>query len=48
MKSAVKELLSDESLAVNRRSFFKTLGMGAAGAMALTGNAAAEAAANVV
>ena len=33
---------------VDRRSFFRTLGMSAAGAMALTGEAAAQAASNVV
>ena len=34
--------------AVDRRSFFKTLGLGDGGAMALTGEAAAEAAAALV
>ena len=35
-------------LSVGRRSFFKTLGLGAAGVMSLRGEAAAQAAANVV
>ena len=48
MKAAVRKLLDDPPPSVDRRSFFKTLGLGAAGAMALTGEAAADAAANVV
>jgi L-alanine-DL-glutamate epimerase-like enolase superfamily enzyme len=48
MKPAVRKLLRDDQPTVDRRSFFRTLGMGAAGAMALTGQAAADAAANVV
>jgi L-alanine-DL-glutamate epimerase-like enolase superfamily enzyme len=41
-------MLDDIPPAVDRRSFFKTLGLGATGAMAFTGQAAADAAANVV
>jgi L-alanine-DL-glutamate epimerase-like enolase superfamily enzyme len=48
MKPAVKRMLDNATHAVDRRSFFKTLGLGAAGAMALTGDAAADAAANLV
>ena len=49
MKPAVRKMLDDNQASrVDRRSFFKTLGMTAAGAMALTGEAAAQAAANVV
>jgi L-alanine-DL-glutamate epimerase-like enolase superfamily enzyme len=48
MKAAVRTLLDDTSGPVDRRSFFKTLGMGAAGAIALTGDAAAGAAADFV
>jgi L-alanine-DL-glutamate epimerase-like enolase superfamily enzyme len=48
MKPAVCKLVDDRAPEVDRRSFFKTLGLGAAGAMALTGNAAADAAANLV
>jgi L-alanine-DL-glutamate epimerase-like enolase superfamily enzyme len=48
MKAAVRQMLEDSPPPVDRRSFFKTLGLGAAGAMALTGDAAADAAANVV
>ena len=48
MKAAVRKLLDDAPPSVDRRSFFKTLGLGAAGAIALTGEAAADAAANVV
>ncbi len=48
MKPAVRLMLDDTPPAVDRRSFFKTLGLGAAGAMALTGEAAADAAANFV
>ena len=45
MKPMVQTMLDDAARAVDRRSFFKTLGLGAAGAMALTGDAAADAAA---
>jgi L-alanine-DL-glutamate epimerase-like enolase superfamily enzyme len=48
MKAAVRTMLDDTPRAVDRRSFFKTLSLGAAGAMALTGEAAADAAANFV
>ena len=48
MKAAVRRMLDAPTPQVDRRSFFKTLGLGAAGAMALTGDAAAEAAANLV
>ena len=48
MKPAVRTMLDDTPREVNRRSFFKTLSLGAAGAMALTGEAAADAAANFV
>jgi L-alanine-DL-glutamate epimerase-like enolase superfamily enzyme len=48
MKAAVRRMLDESTPQVDRRSFFKTLGLGAAGAMALTGDAAAEAAANLV
>ena len=48
MKRAVRQLLQDAPPPPDRRSFFKTLGMTAAGALALTGEAAAQAAANVV
>jgi L-alanine-DL-glutamate epimerase-like enolase superfamily enzyme len=47
MKPAVRKLL-DERTGLDRRSFFKTLGLSAAGALALTGDAAAEAAGNLV
>ena len=47
MKAAVRKLLDDRPLPVDRRSFFKTLGV-AAGAVALTGEAAADAAASFV
>ena len=40
--------IDDVAPVVNRRSFFKTLGVGAVGAAALTGRAAADAAANFV
>ena len=43
MKRAVRKMLSDPPPAVDRRSFFKTLGLGTAGALALTGEAAADA-----
>ena len=48
MKAAVRRMFDVPTPQVDRRSFFKTLGLGAAGAMALTGDAAAEAAANLV
>ena len=44
MKPAVRKMLDDAPSGVARRSFFKTLGLGAAGALALRGEAAAEAA----
>jgi len=48
MKPAVRRMLEDTPSTVDRRSFFKTLGLSAAGGMAMTGDAAAQAAANVV
>ncbi len=48
MKAAVQTLLNDIPRGIHRRSFFTTLGLGAAGAMALAGDAAADAAANLV
>jgi L-alanine-DL-glutamate epimerase-like enolase superfamily enzyme len=48
MKPAVGAMLDHTPREVDRRSFFKTLGLGAAGAMALTGEAAADAAAGFV
>src|SRR5262245_36117212 len=48
MKRAVQTLLSDASTAVDRRSFFKTLGVTAAGALTMTGRAAADADANFI
>ena len=48
MKPAVRFLLDAPTPPVDRRSFFRTLGLGTAGALALTGEAAAQAAANVV
>jgi L-alanine-DL-glutamate epimerase-like enolase superfamily enzyme len=48
MKPAVRTMLDDTTRHVDRRSFFKTLSLGAAGAMALTGEAAADAAASFV
>src|SRR5687767_10803098 len=48
MKPAVRKMLDDGRTSVDRRSFFKTLGLGAAGTMALAGEAAADAAAHVV
>jgi L-alanine-DL-glutamate epimerase-like enolase superfamily enzyme len=48
MKPAVRKMLDDRPIAVDRRAFFKTLGLGSAGAMALTGEAAADAAADFV
>src|SRR5262245_514096 len=43
MKAAVRRMLDDRPAAMDRRSFFKTLGLGGASAMALTGPAAADA-----
>src|SRR3954471_4820134 len=48
MKPAVAHLVDSAPSAVDRRSFFKTLGLGAAGVMALTGEAATDAAAGFV
>ena len=48
MKPAVRKMLDDAPPVVDRRSFFKTLGLGTAGALALTGDAAADAAADFV
>src|SRR5918999_330172 len=48
MKPAVRKMLNDVPPPVDRRSFFKTLGLGTAGALALTGEAAAGAAADFV
>jgi L-alanine-DL-glutamate epimerase-like enolase superfamily enzyme len=48
MKTAVRHMLAEAPPAVDRRSFFKTLGLGTAGALALTGHAAADAAAGFV
>ena len=48
MKPAVRRMLDDVPPPVDRRSFFKTLGLGTAGALALTGEAAADAAADFV
>jgi L-alanine-DL-glutamate epimerase-like enolase superfamily enzyme len=48
MKPVVRNMLDTPAPAVDRRSFFKTLGLSAAGAMALRADAAAEAAAAVV
>jgi L-alanine-DL-glutamate epimerase-like enolase superfamily enzyme len=48
MKPAVRKLLDDRPAAVDRRSFFKTLGVAAGGAMALTSAAEADAAASFV
>jgi len=49
MKPAVRKMLDDAPPpAVDRRSFFKTLGVGAAGALALSSDAAADAAAGFV
>ncbi len=36
MKTAVRTLVNETPNSVGRRSFFKTLGLGAAGAIALT------------
>jgi L-alanine-DL-glutamate epimerase-like enolase superfamily enzyme len=48
MKPAVRQMLDGRPPAVDRRSFFKTLGLGSVGAMALAGTAAADAAADFV
>jgi L-alanine-DL-glutamate epimerase-like enolase superfamily enzyme len=48
MKPAVRKMLDATAPMVDRRSFFKTVGMSAAGAMALGGDAAAQAAGNLV
>jgi L-alanine-DL-glutamate epimerase-like enolase superfamily enzyme len=48
MKPSVRRVLADAHPAVDRRSFFRTLGLGTAGALALTGEAAADAAAGFV
>ena len=48
MKPVVRNMLDTPAPPVDRRSFFKTLGLTAAGAMALRGDAAAQAAAAVV
>ena len=48
MKPAVQKMLTDVPPAVDRRSFFKTIGLGTAGALALTGKAAANADADFV
>ena len=48
MKPAVKKLLDTPTPPVDRRAFFTTLGLDAAGTMALTGEAAADAAAGFV
>src|SRR5215212_8822395 len=48
MKPVVQTLIDDGPSRLARRSFFKTLGLGAAGAMALSGEAAADAASSFV
>ena len=48
MKPGVRTLLDDPVSTVNRRSFFKTLGLGAAGVAAWTREASADAAANFI
>jgi L-alanine-DL-glutamate epimerase-like enolase superfamily enzyme len=48
MKPAVQTLLNDSPTAVDRRSFFKTLGVSAGGALALTGRGSADADANFI
>jgi L-alanine-DL-glutamate epimerase-like enolase superfamily enzyme len=48
MKPAVRQMLDGRPPAVDRRSFFKTLGLGSVGAKALAGTAAADAAADFV
>ena len=48
MKPVIESLLHDTPSTVDRRSFFKTLGVSAAGALAMTGPASADASANVI
>jgi len=48
MKPAVRTLLADAPTTVDRRSFFRTLGVGTAGVLALTGRAAAAAEADFI
>ena len=48
MKPATRALINDNMPGVNRRSFFKTLGLGASAAMAMTGESAAAARANFI
>jgi L-alanine-DL-glutamate epimerase-like enolase superfamily enzyme len=48
MKPAVASLVKNTLPAADRRSFFKTLGLGTAGVLALAGDAAADAAAGFV
>ena len=48
MKPAVRSMVEAPAAAVDRRSFFKTIGAGAAGALALGGAASAEASAAFV
>jgi L-alanine-DL-glutamate epimerase-like enolase superfamily enzyme len=48
MKPAVQRMLADTPPVVDRRSFFRTLGLGTAGVLALTGQAAADADAEFV
>ena len=48
MKAAVRKMLDDRPAAVDRRSFFKTLGVAAGGSMVLTSEAAADPAASLV
>jgi L-alanine-DL-glutamate epimerase-like enolase superfamily enzyme len=48
MKPATRALVDDNTPGVNRRSFFKTLGLGASAAMAMTWESAAAARANFI
>src|SRR6188508_622446 len=48
MKAVPRTLLDESPTVAERRSFFKTLGLTAAGALALKGNAAADAASSFV
>jgi hypothetical protein len=48
MKPATRALINDNIPGVNRRSFFKTLGLGASAAMAMSGESAAAARANFI
>src|SRR6188474_1864321 len=48
MKPAVRKLIDASTPSLDRRTFFRTLGLSAAGSMALTGEAAADAAADFV